>query len=387
MTKHPNIRALSLAIVAAALVGFISPAVRAQEAATAVVPPTPPSAPAEPPPGAAPPGQEAGPAAVLTDAQLDQLLAPIALYPDPLLGHVLMASTYPGEVIDAARWASNRANRRLKGAALVNALKRRQWDPSVMALVPFRGVLEAMGANLGWTEQLGNAFLAQQADVMASVQRLRRQALEAGTLKTSPECHCIVETAGDRIAIRPTYPEVVYVPFCDPPRAYGRWRYPDHPPMSFPPPVGLAFAPGAFVAFDGVALSGYGPLWGWSALDWGRGAVTVDPLRFAAIAGAGIVLAGNLWVHNPVHRGRVLYAHPGVKGRFEGARFAAVAAAGVHGRAMPRSGKAAAGRGWQAASGPHAQGAGHFHGGGKHAKGRASFGHGGGHGGKKGGKH
>jgi len=170
----------------------------------------PPQAAAQPTPAEPAPAQPA--AQNFTTAQLDQLVAPIALYPDPLLSQVLMASTYPLEVVEAAHWVREPANRSLTGDALTEALKNQNWDPSVMALVPFPRVLAVMADRVQWTEQLGNAFLAQQGDVMASVQRLRHAALAAGNLNATPECHCIIQTSGDQITILPSEPKLVCIP-------------------------------------------------------------------------------------------------------------------------------------------------------------------------------
>ena len=339
---------VSIGAIAGAL-GLVAAAYAQQPAATAPVP-EPPNAATEPaPPAQVPPGQAAAeavppaaPAAQpLTQAQLDQLLAPIALYPDTLLGQVLMASTYPLEIIEAARWVSVPANRALKGDALMNALKAQKWDPSVMTLVPFPRLLQTMSSKIKWTEQLGDVFLAQQADVMASVQRLRRLAIEAGNLQTE-KCHCVAERKGEIISIQPADQRVAYAPVCIPQRVYGAWPYPDYPPESFPVPVGYVFAPDAYIGFDrGVDYASYGYLWGWSTVDWGAHAIGVNPLGFAALAGTAAVLAGNYWAHDPAHRGRVGYGDPAVGARFDGGRTAALDATGGPGRAFAAAGAAA----------------------------------------------
>jgi hypothetical protein len=128
-----------------------------------------------------------GAAVLYTAAELDQLLAPVALYPDQLLGQILMASTYPLEVVEAARWVEDPNNARLKGDQLAAALQGKDWDPSVKSLAPFPQILRMMDDRLDWMQKLGDAFLAQQNEVMDSVQRLRRQAEEAGTLQSSPQ--------------------------------------------------------------------------------------------------------------------------------------------------------------------------------------------------------
>ena len=145
------------------------------------------------------PSTEAEPAAsgrALSAAIIDQLVAPVALYPDPLLSQVLVASTYPLEVIEAARWIDVPANQALTGAALTEALKPKNWNPSITALIAFPGVLKLMADEIEWTEQLGNTFLTQQADVMAEVQQLRHKAQIAGNLK--PEVTAATRAAPKR---------------------------------------------------------------------------------------------------------------------------------------------------------------------------------------------
>ncbi len=131
------------------------------------------------------PAVPSGPA--LTAEQLDQLVAPIALYPDPLVAQIMMAATYPLEVVEADRWLQIPVNTALKGDALTAALQQQTWDPSVKSLIPFPHLLHMMDSNLGWTEQLGDAFLAQQADVMDAVQRLRQRAKAEGSLASTPQ--------------------------------------------------------------------------------------------------------------------------------------------------------------------------------------------------------
>ena len=162
------------------------------------------------------------PAKVFKQEELDQLLAPIALYPDDLLTQILMASTYPLEVVQAERWAKQ--NKSLKGDALKAALEKQTWDDSVKALVPFPDVLTMMSEKLEWTQKLGDAFLAQQKDVMDTVQKLRRKANEAGNLKSSKEQE--VKKEGDIIIVEAANPQVVYVPAYNPTVVYGAWRVP-----------------------------------------------------------------------------------------------------------------------------------------------------------------
>jgi hypothetical protein len=223
-----------------------------------------------PPPGFAqvlpPVEQPPAPAAPLYNAeQLDALLAQIALYPDELLTQVLMASTYPLEIVSASRWLAQGSNKALSGDALVQALKAQNWDPSVKSLVPFPQVLEMLNSNLDWTQQLGYAFANQQNDVWNSVQRLRVQAQSAGTLQSTEQQTVAVESGA--IVIQPANPQVVYVPVYNPSVVYGSWPYPAYPPAYYPPPgyVGSALVAGlAFAA--GVAT--VGALWGWCGPRW-----------------------------------------------------------------------------------------------------------------------
>src|SRR5512139_379 len=176
------------------------------------------------------------PAKVFKQEELDQLLAPIALYPDDLLAQILMASTYPLEVVQADRWVKQ--NKSLKGDALKAALEKQTWDTSVKSLVPFPDVLAMMSDKLDWTQKLGDAFLEQEKDVMDTVQKLRRKANEAGNLKSSNEL--AVKKEADIIIIEPANPQVIYVPSYNPTVVYGAWPYPAYPPY----PV-YAYPPGA----------------------------------------------------------------------------------------------------------------------------------------------
>jgi hypothetical protein len=234
----------------------------------------------------------------LTEAQLDQLVAPIALYPDPLLGQVLMASTYPQEVAEAARWTRVPANRTLGGDALAAALKARGWNPSVIALVPFPGLLAIMADKLDWTEQLGKAFLAQQGEIMTAVQHLRRAAMTAGNLKATPECHCVIQTSGDIISIQPSDADLVSIPVYNPAVAYGNWAVADYPPATFPLPPGFVLTPGNTVGFNSaIEVALFGPIWGWGSIDWSNRRIIVDNVRYATLAPGHPAFAGGIWLH------------------------------------------------------------------------------------------
>ncbi len=236
--------------------------------------------------------------------QLDAMLAPIALYPDALLTQILMASTFPVEIVEAARWLEQPGNAQLQGDALTAALASQSWDPSVKSLVPFPQVLSMLNSNLSWTQQLGYAFATQQADVMNSVQRLRAQAAQAGTLQSTAQQ--TVSTDQGAIVIQPANPQVVYVPVYNPTVVYGAWPYAAYPPVYYPPPPGYvaanAFVTGlAFAA--GVAV--VGSLWGWAQPSWYRGNVNVNVNRYNNINVNRTAIQSNVWRAPP----------PGVGGR------------------------------------------------------------------------
>jgi len=179
---------------------------------------------------------------IFSQKQLDQMLAPIALYPDPLIAQILVAAAYPLEIVEAYRWLQQPDDAELKGASLENALKTKPWDESVKALTAFPQILKTMNDNLRWTESLGNAMIAQQADVMDSIQRLRQMAQAAGTLSSTPQQ--TVTTDGAYILIEPVYPDTVYVPYYNPALVYGTWPYDDYPPFYF---AGYAYPRPVFV--------------------------------------------------------------------------------------------------------------------------------------------
>ncbi len=217
---------------------------------------TPPAGPAGSPTAAAPSATKS-----FSQEELDQLLAPIALYPDALLAQVLMASTYPLEVVSAERWV--KANPSLKDKALEDALQSQTWDPAVKSLAVFPQVLTMMSQKLDWTQKLGDAFLAQQKEVMATAQALRAKAVAQGTLKDSKEQLVKTETENNTtiIKIEPANPEVVYVPTYNPTVVYGAWPYPAYPPYYWYPPAYVAPYGGALLGFTAGVIIG-GALWG-----------------------------------------------------------------------------------------------------------------------------
>ena len=202
--------------------------------------------------------------------ELDQMLAPIALYPDALLAQVLMASTYPLEIVVADRWVKQ--NKNLKGDALTAALEKQNWDPSIKSLVNFPQVLTMMSEKLDWTQKLGDAFLVQQKEVMDTVQKLRIKAHEQGNLKSTKEQKVVVQEKV--IIIEPASPQVIYVPAYNPVVVYGPWWYPAYPPYYYYPP-GYVAATAAFSFAAGVAV---GVAWGyaWGNCNWGHGNVNIN---------------------------------------------------------------------------------------------------------------
>src|SRR5579883_2750630 len=222
------------------------------------------------------------PAAHYTNAQLDQMLAPIALYPDSLLTPLLMAATFPQQIVEAGQWLQDPRNAALHGDALVAALEPLPWDPSVKTLVAFPQVIAMLNAHLEWTEALGTAFAEQQADTMARIQFLRQRALAVGTLSAARNLR--VEHDGPDIVIEPAEPDILYVPVYNPAEAYGAWPDEDYPPVYVPPPPDLYAGPiGAGIAF-GVGLGIVAPLWGWGHADWRHHSVEVDPDRYRRIS-------------------------------------------------------------------------------------------------------
>jgi hypothetical protein len=267
--------------------------------------------------------------------ELDQILAPVALYPDALLSQILMAATYPLEVVQAARWS--RANPNLKGQDAVRAVERMDWDPSVKSLTAFPQILHMMDEKLEWTERLGEAFLAQQADVMDAVQELRRRADAAGNLGSNE--HMQVRRDGDYIMIEPPAPEVVYVPYYDPRVAYGPWWWADYPPVYWAAPRAYyapAPYPSLFFWGSGIAVSA-GFFFGYP--DWHHRHVTVVHRHVTVVDRQTTIVSPPpreraVWRHNPEHRRGVPFRHAEARVRFEEER----AARGETHRALERSG-------------------------------------------------
>ena len=266
-----------------------------------------------PPPATAP--MQAQPA--FSQQELDQMLAPIALYPDPLLSQILMASTYPLEVVEAARWS--RANPNLRGDDAVRAAQQMDWDPSVKSLVAFPQILQMMDEKLDWTERLGDAFLAQESQVMDTVQSLRQRAYAAGNLRSNDQIR--VEPEGQTIVVVPANPDIVYVPYYDPTVVYGPWWWYDYPPIFWAPWPGYYYDSGFAWGFGITITAGFF----FGDFDWHHHRVnvvnvnnyyfnrTVHDERHPA---RNVNRAPGVWQHDPDHRRGVPYRDASIRQHF-----------------------------------------------------------------------
>jgi len=268
--------------------------------------------------------------------QLDSLVAPIALYPDPLLAQVLAASTYPLEIVLLQRWLEK--NKTLKDKELADAVAKQPWDASVQALAGLPEVVKRLGDDIQWTADLGNAFLAQQSEVMEAVQRMRTKAKDKGTLKSTEQQVVDTKVIENKsvIVIEQANPQVVYVPSYDPVVVYGPAYYP-YPPIYYPP-LGY-YAAGAAIAFGvGVAMGAFwGGGWGWGC-GWGGNNININNNnnfnRNSSINEGNRISGGNRvsnlpargggdlgrsnWTHRPEHRGGTPYRDRATADRFGG---------------------------------------------------------------------
>jgi uncharacterized membrane protein YgcG len=244
------------------------------------------------------PAATSAPAKTFSQQDLDQILAPIALYPDALLAQIFMASTYPLEIVEAARWV--KANPNVKDKALEDAMQKQTWDPSVKSLTTVPQVLGQMNDKLDWTQKLGDAFLAQQKEVMSTVQTLRAKAKAAGNLESTGQQVVKSETQDGQTIyiIESPQPDVIYVPTYDPTVVYGVWWYAYPPYYMYPPhyvyPPGVAFATGIIV---GAAI--------WGNCNWHGGNVNVHVEHYNSFNRTNINNPD--WNHNVDHRKGVPY--------------------------------------------------------------------------------
>jgi Protein of unknown function (DUF3300) len=268
-------------------------------------------------------------------SEIEQVVAPIALYPDEMIAQILMASTYPLEVVEASRWRD--ANPDLKEKALEDALKKQTWDPSVKTLTAFPQVLTMMNEKLDWTQKLGDIFLAQQKDVMDAVQRLRAKAKAEGNLESNEQQTVTVEPApaGSStttiIEVAPANPQVVYVPTYNPTVVYGAWPYPTYPPYSYYPP---GYMIGASMLSFGIGMAVGGALWG--DCDWGGGDVDID-VNNNFNRNTNInrnEISNKKWEHNGEHRKGAGYRDKATQDRYgKGGRQNAASRENFRGRA------------------------------------------------------
>jgi hypothetical protein len=258
-----------------------------------------------PPPDEPPPPAAQG--TTFSDAELDQMLAPVALYPDPLLAQIFMAATYPFEIAQADRWMAD--NPGLSGDSLQSALVNEPWDPSVKSLVAVPQVLTWMASNSQWTESLGEAFLAQGDQLMDHVQTLRQRAQARGDLSSTPQQQ--VADDGGYITITPADPQALYVPVYQPDVVYGPWWWSGYPPYAFAAPVGAVFVGGFFWG----APFAVGPaLWG--RPDWRDHRVMINTSNYSAFARTRG--APPVWRFDPAHRRGAPYRAPQLRARFGG---------------------------------------------------------------------
>jgi hypothetical protein len=275
-------------------------------------------------------GEQAAPK--FPDDQLDSLVAPIALYPDPLLSQVLVASTYPLEIIQLQQWLGKHKD--LKGEALVAAVEKEDWDPSIQAMAALPDAVKRLAEDIKWTTDLGNAFLAQQSDVMDAVQRMRMKANDAGNLKSNEQMKVetkVVETK-TVVVIQPANPQVIYVPAYNPVVVYGPPVYP-YPPIYYPPPS--YYAAGVAIAFGvGIAVgSYYRGGWGYGC-GWGHNNtinINVNNRYISHYNQTNVNVnrnninnvnvnrnGSNTWQHNPQHRGAAPYPNKQVASTYGG---------------------------------------------------------------------
>jgi hypothetical protein len=300
----------------------------------------------------APPAQPSPAVQQLSPDQLDTLVAPIALYPDGLLSQVLAASTYPLEVAEAAQWLQQ--NRNLQGRQLVDAARQQNWDPSIQALVVFPDVVNRLSSDIRWTTDLGNAFLAQQADVMNAVQTMRTQARAAGKLNSNTQETVTTETQGDRTAIdiQPANPQVVYVPEYNPESIWGPPAYGYYPPWYYQD-YGFGFGPGIYIGgfFGGLGWGG----WGWGPNWFNRSIFQnysfFNHYGFGGSYGRGGFGGLGIWAHDPVHRLGVAYSNRGLSARYGasagGMNRGQSAQSQPGGRSLAAQGNRAAAGNWQ----------------------------------------
>jgi hypothetical protein len=255
---------------------------------------------------------------LLSSDELNNLVAPVALYPDPLLSQILVASTYPLEVVEANQWLQRNGN--LRGEELLDAAKQQTWDPSVQALIAVPDAMAMLNQDIRWTTDLGNAFLSQEADVMKAVQRMRARAQSNGRLSSTPQQIVTAESQGKNqvVKIMPAEPDVIYVPVYDPVYIWGPPVYGYYPPL-FYPPFSFTFGIGCRLAYFFSDWGGWGN-WGWGP-NWFGNVIVINNgffHRHGFYERPGWHSRDGNWTHNPDHRKNVPYKNTDVANRFGG---------------------------------------------------------------------
>jgi len=260
-------------------------------------------------------GTEAEPEAVkLPPDQLDSLVAPIALYPDPLLAQTLVAATYPLELIQLQQWLAK--NKDLKDKALADAVAKQPWDPAIQSMAAVPDVVKRLADDIQWTTQLGDAFLDQQSDVMDAVQRMRKKAEEKGSLTSNEQQKVETKVVENKtvIVVQPTNPEVIYVPSYNPTVVYPPPVYP-YPPVYYPP-----YYPGAALVSFGVGMAMGAAIWGGSCCGcaWGGNNVNIN-VNNNFNKNTNVNRGGNNnWQHNSQHRGGAPYSNKATANKYGG---------------------------------------------------------------------
>src|SRR5690242_20870818 len=263
--------------------------------------------------------------------QLDALVAPIALFPDNMLSQTLVASTYPLELIQLQQWLAKHRDLSKDQKKLAEAVKKQPWDPSIQAMAALPDLVKRLCDDIQWTTDLGNAFLAQQKDVMDAIQRMRHKAQDKGSLASNEQQKVQTQTVENKqvIVIEQSNPQVVYVPSYDPQYVYGPPVYP-YPPIYYPPSTGAVIAASAISFGVGWAMgAAWGGGWGWGC-GWGGGDVdinmnnnfnrntNVNNISGNRVNSGNRTGNGNKWQHNPQHRGGAPYGDRGTANRFGG---------------------------------------------------------------------
>src|ERR1051325_3403621 len=267
-------------------------------------------------------------AALIPPDQLDSLVAPIALYPDPLLSQTLVASTYPLEIVQLQQWLDK--NKGLKEKALADAAAKQPWDPSIQAMAALPDVVKRLADDIQWATDLGNAFLAQQSDVMDAIQRMRQKAQGTGALQSSPQQTGETRVVESKrvVVVEQADPQVVYVPSYDPQYVYGPPVYP-YPPIYYPSyPTGVLAASAISFGVGWAMGAAWGGGWGYHC-GWGHNNININRnnsfVRNTNINNGGNRTnisgnrgGGNTWQHNPQHRGGAPYRDQATANRFGG---------------------------------------------------------------------